>query len=106
MLKDIAVTLNGFFSEYSIPLLVYLAAINLVTFFAYWLDKRKAKSGAWRTPEATLIALAALGGSPAALAAMQLFRHKTKHAKFAVGVPVILILQAAFALFILVYGAA
>ena len=57
----------------------YLTGVNLLTFIVYGLDKYKAKHKKWRTPEATLLILAALGGSPAALLAMYLFRHKTLH---------------------------
>jgi len=81
-------------------LLYYLAAVNLLTFLAYGLDKRKAvrngqrsKHPSRRIPEATLLLLAALGGSPAALLAMYLFRHKTLHKKFRYGVPAILAAQ-------------
>ena len=83
-------------------LLYYLAAVNLLTFLAYGLDKRKAvrngqrsKRQSRRIPEASLLFLAIFGGSPAALLAMYLFRHKTKHKKFRYGVPVILLLQIA-----------
>ncbi len=88
-------------------LLYYLLVVNLLTFLAYGLDKWKAvrngrKSGgktrhndrlSCRIPEASLLLLAALGGSPAALLAMYLFRHKTLHKKFRYGVPAILLLQ-------------
>lgn len=81
-------------------LLFYLVAVNLLTFLAYGLDKRKAvrngqrsKRQSRRIPEATLLLLAALGGSPAALLAMYLFRHKTLHKKFRYGVPAILAAQ-------------
>ena len=88
-------------------LLYYLLAVNLLTFLAYGLDKWKAvrngKKGSkkarhnsrlsHRIPEASLLLLAAFGGSPAALLAMYLFRHKTLHKKFRYGVPVILAAQ-------------
>ena len=63
-------------------LVYYLVAINVVTFVIYGADKWKARRGRWRIPEAALLWLAVLGGSPAALLAMWLFRHKTKHNKF------------------------
>ena len=72
-----------------IPLLI-LIALNLVAFALYGLDKLKAKRGAWRIPEATLLLIAALGGSLGALLGMELFRHKTKHWKFKVLVPLFL----------------
>ncbi len=72
---------------------IYLALINLVTFFVYGSDKRKAKAGAWRIPEATLLTLAGVGGSLGALLGMQYFRHKTRKPKFTITVPVFLILH-------------
>jgi len=76
-------------------LVYYLVAVNVVTFVVYGLDKWKARRGRWRIPEAALMWLAVLGGSPAALLAMWLFRHKTKHNKFRYGVPIILVVQVA-----------
>ncbi len=84
-------------------IIYYLAAINLLTFIVYGLDKYKAKHKKWRTPEATLLILAALGGSPAALLAMYLFRHKTLHNKFRFGVPIILLLQTALAIYLIFF---
>lgn len=75
--------------------LYYLIAINLITFFAFGIDKRKAEKGVWRTKESTLLGLAVIGGSVGALLGMNAFRHKTKYKKFTIGVPAILILQAA-----------
>ena len=76
-------------------ILLYLIGINVVTFLVYGLDKWKAKRDAWRISESTLLLLAAAGGSVGALLGMQIFRHKTKHVKFTVGVPVILLVQVA-----------
>ena len=70
-----------------------LLLINLITFAVYGYDKSCAKRRAWRVPEIRLLLLAAVGGSGGALLAMFLFRHKTKHLKFTIGVPVILGLQ-------------
>ena len=74
-------------------LLVYLLLINAVGFLLMLVDKYKAKRNLWRIPEATLMGVAAIGGSIGAIAGMNLFRHKTKHAKFYIGLPVILALQ-------------
>lgn len=74
-------------------LLLYLLIINAVSFVLMLADKRKAKKNAWRIPEATLMGFAAIGGSLGALLGMQLFRHKTKHPKFSVGIPVLLALH-------------
>ena len=68
-------------------------AINLITFILYGVDKRRARKGAWRIPEKTLLGVAAAGGSIGALAGMYTFRHKTKHIKFTLGIPVILMVQ-------------
>ena len=75
------------------PVLLYLIIINAAGFLLMLADKRKARRGAWRIPEATLIGAAALGGSIGVLAGMYLVRHKTRHLKFAIGVPFILIVQ-------------
>ena len=64
-------------------------------------DKFKAKKNLWRIPEATLMTVAALGGSIGSLLGMYTVRHKTKHVKFTVGIPAILILQIALVLFII-----
>lgn len=78
-------------------ILFYLLAVNLLTFISYGIDKWKARRNRWRIPEATLLLLAALGGSIGALLAMKVFRHKTQHKKFRYGVPAILIVQLAVA---------
>ena len=80
---------------------VYLILINLITFIVYGVDKSLAIKHKWRISEATLIMLAVIGGSIGAFLGMQVFRHKTKHMKFVIGVPVIIVLQVAIALFIL-----
>ena len=79
-------------------IILYLIGINVVTLLVYGLDKWKAKRDAWRISESTLLLLAAAGGSVGALLGMQIFRHKTKHVKFTVGVPAILIVQVAIAI--------
>lgn len=76
-------------------LLIYLALINLVTFFLYGYDKLKAKKKKWRIQEKTLILLAVLGGSIGALLGMKVWRHKTRHKKFKYGIPAILLIQLA-----------
>lgn len=78
-----------------------LVAINILAFFLYGIDKWKAKRHLWRIPESVLLLSAAIGGSVGALTAMFLFRHKTQHKKFTIGVPVILALQIAGILLIL-----
>ena len=75
--------------------LYYLAAINVVTFLVYGIDKWRAKRGAWRISEKTLFLLPILGGSIGAIAGMKVFHHKTKHWYFQYGLPLILLLQLA-----------
>ena len=81
-------------------LLWYLAAVNLVTFTVYGVDKAKARRGAWRVPEKTLFLLPLLGGSVGALLGMLVFRHKTKHWYFVWGIPLILLAQMALAVWV------
>ena len=76
---------------------IALCVVNLVAFAIYGIDKSKAKKNKWRISEAKLIGIALVGGSIGALAGMKVFRHKTKHTKFTVGVPVILLLHIAIA---------
>lgn len=78
-------------------LLTYLTIINAVGFAFMLVDKRRARQKRWRIPESTLMGIAAIGGSVGSLLGMYLFRHKTKHPKFTVGIPVILLLQIAAA---------
>ncbi len=81
-------------------LLGYLFIINAVSFLLMLIDKQKAKKNKWRIRESTLLLSAALGGSLGSLAGMYLFRHKTLHPKFTIGVPVILTVQIIAALLI------
>lgn len=83
------------------PAFLYLAAINLLAFFAYGGDKLRAKvKGARRAPEKVLFALALLGGSGGALLGMQIFRHKTRHWYFRCGIPAILLIQLALGVYL------
>jgi len=74
-------------------ILLYLLIVNAVAFLLMLVDKRKAQKKLWRIPEATLLLSAAIGGSIGALAGMYTFHHKTRHLKFTLGVPAILIAQ-------------
>lgn len=76
-------------------ILLYLTIINAAAFLLMLIDKQKARRGAWRIPEATLIWIAILGGSIGSLIGMYFFRHKTRHLKFVLGIPVILFAQLA-----------
>ena len=74
-------------------ILLYLLIVNALGFLLMLVDKRKAQKNLWRIPESTLLLMAAIGGSVGSLAGMYKFRHKTKHMKFVLGVPAILIAQ-------------
>lgn len=74
-------------------ILLYLLIVNALAFVLMLVDKRKAQKKLWRIPETTLLLSAAIGGSIGSLAGMYTFRHKTKHLKFTLGVPAILIGQ-------------
>lgn len=82
-------------------ILLYLLTVNAVSFLLMLMDKQKAKKKLWRIPESTLLLSAAIGGSIGSLAGMYTFRHKTKHLKFTLGVPVILLLQIAAVIYLL-----
>ena len=81
-------------------LLGYLAAVNLLAFTVYGADKRRAKKDKRRVPEKTLFLLAAIGGSVGAWAGMYTFRHKTRHWYFVWGIPAILLVQIALAVWL------
>ncbi len=94
---DIAVVKNTAL----ICFLFYLLAVNIAGFALMGADKKKAKKGAWRIPEATLFLAAIFGGSIGSILGMQVFRHKTQHWYFKYGMPAILIIQLALAAFII-----
>lgn len=70
-----------------------LIVINVLAFLLYGIDKLKAKTHSWRIPENVLLLVAFAGGSLGALLAMFLFRHKTKHKKFTISVPIFFVCQ-------------
>ena len=82
--------------------LIYLAVINVVTFFMYGIDKWKAKKSKWRIREAALLGLAVLGGSIGTWLGMQVWHHKTQHKKFKYGVPAIIIVQLALIVYFII----
>lgn len=84
-------------------IIIYLAALNVATFVVYGLDKWKARHERWRITEAALLTLALLGGSIGAWVGMKVWRHKTQHWKFRIGVPLMLVAQTAAALLICFY---
>lgn len=75
--------------------LFYLAIANVMAFFLYGLDKLKAKRGWTRISEFTLFMVAVLGGSLGALVGISVWRHKTQHWKFTIGIPFVLVGQIA-----------
>jgi len=74
-------------------IIIYFFIINIIAFFAMWIDKSKAKRGLWRIKESTLFTLVLLGGGIGGIVGMYLFRHKTKKLYFTIGFPVILICE-------------
>lgn len=81
-------------------LLVYLIIINLIGFANMGIDKRKAIQHKYRISEKALFLTALIGGSIGSILGMQLFRHKTKHWYFVLGMPAILVLQILLAFFL------
>ena len=81
-------------------ILGYLLAVNITSFLLYGIDKYKAKKGRWRISEATLLLMAVIGGSIGAWGGMRIWHHKTMHKMFKYGIPVIIILQVAIAVYL------
>ena len=81
---------------------LYLIIINAAGFILMLRDKRAAKNSAWRIPEARLMSIALSGGCFGIYAGMILFRHKTKHPKFSIGVPLIIVLYIMMSVFLLI----
>lgn len=78
----------------------YLIFVNVITFFIYGIDKYKAKHKKWRIYETALLLWAIAGGSIGAIAGIKIWHHKTMHKKFKYGVPAILLLQTALAIYL------
>ena len=74
-------------------IIIYLLIINAVGLVLMRSDKKRSKNNRWRIPERTLIGIAILGGSVGIIAGMRIFHHKTMHAKFYIGIPLILSVQ-------------
>lgn len=79
---------------------IYLVVMNVLGVAVMWSDKRRARLHRWRIPEKVLFGVSLLGGSAGTWAGMYLFRHKTKHWYFVVGMPFILVCQAALAIYL------
>ena len=80
---------------------IWIGAVSAVTFVLFGVDKYRAKKNLWRIPERVLLTVCALGGGLGGLLGMRLFRHKTKHWKFLIGVPLCLGINLAAAYFLL-----
>ena len=74
-------------------IIIYLFSINIIAFITFGIDKWKATHDRWRISEKTLFGLTFIGGSVGAILGMRIYRHKTKHRTFTIGIPVILFLQ-------------
>ena len=74
-------------------LFYYLVLVNIIAFITIYIDKKKAIKHKWRIKESTLFLLSIIGGSIGTLLGMYTFRHKTKHLKFTLGIPLIIIIQ-------------
>lgn len=94
--------IGNFILSYPLVVIALFLVMNLIALAFYVADKKKAKKGAWRIPEATLIGLAWAFGSVGALIGMYVYRHKTKHIKFTLLVPLAFIVHLAFIIFSLV----
>ena len=81
---------------------LYLLIINLLGLLVMFIDKKKAQKGRWRISEHTLFVFTWLGGGIGTIAGMYLFRHKTQKKKFTIGMPVILILEIVFLIYMIV----
>lgn len=92
-----ATTLQEIFSTRNI--IMYFIIINVIGFLIMFIDKQKAKKGAWRVPEKALFIITALGGGIGTISGMYAFRHKTQKLQFVVGLPFITILEIILAIY-------
>ena len=81
-------------------ILTYFVIINLIGFVIMFIDKSRAIHKEWRISEKSLLLISLIGGSVGMFAGMHIFRHKTKHLKFTIGVPFIFIIQILTAVYI------
>jgi len=102
LISVLTVTVNQFVQQRIDLLASYLISVNIVTFIAFGLDKILAAQHAQRIPEKVLFASSLIGGIPAALLAMHIFRHKTQKGSFQVTLGAILVIQ--ILLLIIVYN--
>ena len=83
-------------------ILMWFAVISLVAVVVTVADKIKARRGVYRISEAALMSVSALGGSVAMLVTMLTIRHKTKHIKFMLGIPIIILFQIIVAVYVVI----
>ncbi len=95
-MKSVLLTVGYFLLNDPLPILIAGLLVNLIAFILYGVDKYKAKKQLWRIPEATLLLFSVLGGGMGSLLGMTAFRHKTKHTKFLVTVPILFLLYTVF----------
>ncbi|MGG2466722.1 DUF1294 domain-containing protein [Paraclostridium bifermentans] len=72
---------------------IYFLIISCISFLLMCIDKQRAIKHEWRIPESTLMTLSLIGGSIGTYLGMYTFRHKTKHTKFTIGVPICIIIN-------------
>lgn len=90
-----------YFTNPQLIILTYLLVINLITIFIFGFDKSRSQENGRRIREKTLLSLAFIGGTPAALYAMSLFRHKTKKYSFQIPLYLIMLVQIGLLVWIL-----
>ncbi|WP_405100677.1 DUF1294 domain-containing protein [Oceanobacillus sp. FSL H7-0719] len=84
-------------------ILAYIAAVNLLTLFLMRVDKQKAIKNQFRIPERTFFLLSFLGGAIGTYIGMKIFRHKTKHGKFTIGIPLLIVFNLAAFTYVFIY---
>ncbi len=93
--------MNFILENMTLLFIICLVILNLLGFAQFGVDKAKAQKGQWRIPEQHLFATALFGGSLGCILGMYVFRHKTKHKSFTIGMPAILVLQILVAVVLL-----
>lgn len=84
-------------------LFIYLLLINIITFIVFAVDKTKAINGRWRIRESVLLGMSFIGGAIGGLLAMHICHHKTKKARFSIGLPIMLFIQIAMILYLTIF---
>lgn len=93
MVDTLSMLLTTKFTEIETSILTYLVVINIISFIAMGVDKKKAQARRYRISENTLMALSAIGGASGVMLGMIVFKHKTSKPKFYTGVPILYILN-------------